>query len=335
MKDGTLLTPLSIILAFIGVIEATLAYRVTQLEGTSQMIFVWFMVGFPTLVLAGFFYVQLTAPLSWYPPSELDKTNIEKLQFLGRQNDSLVTIELLGGGEDAKSRTIATLSSKIGEALALYNRGDYETALKLFQEVETAQTEDNSAQAQVSAAKNLVNIGVTLSSMGRLNEAEKALKDALSVYEEFYGPEHPNTAVVLNNLGSVYRNMGRLAEAEGVYRRVLQLQETAFGSAHPDTAAALNNLASTYVDSGRFAEAEPLLKRAIELNNRVLGDSHPQTLSAMNNLAFLYQAMGNYDKSLNLYTKSLEGSSKVLGDNHPTTKLIRENIKKLEGHKDG
>ena len=95
MPEGTLLTPLSVVLAFIGVIEATLAYRVTDLSGTPQMIFVWFMVTFPALVLAGFFYIQITAPLSWYPSSELDKTSVERLQFLGSSPAKLISFELL------------------------------------------------------------------------------------------------------------------------------------------------------------------------------------------------------------------------------------------------
>lgn len=85
MDSETLLTPLSIVMAFIGVIEATLAYRVTALSGKPQMIFVWFMVTFPAFVLAGFFYVQLTNPLSWYPPSEISKANSEQLDYLDVQ----------------------------------------------------------------------------------------------------------------------------------------------------------------------------------------------------------------------------------------------------------
>ena len=94
MPESTLLTPLSIVLAFIGVIEATIAFRVTGLTGTAQMIFVWFMVTFPALVLAGFFYIQITAPLSWYPPSELEKTSVERLQFLGRSPAKLRTASI-------------------------------------------------------------------------------------------------------------------------------------------------------------------------------------------------------------------------------------------------
>jgi len=69
-------------MAFIGVIEATLAYRVTTLKGMPQMIFVWFMVTFPAFVLIGFFYVQINNPLSWYPPSEIAKAKIEQLDYL-------------------------------------------------------------------------------------------------------------------------------------------------------------------------------------------------------------------------------------------------------------
>jgi len=86
MNSDTLLTPLSIVMAFIGVIEATLAYRVTSLQGKAQMIFVCFLVTFPALVLIGFFYVQLTDPVSWYPPSELNKTSIEHLNFLKQKS---------------------------------------------------------------------------------------------------------------------------------------------------------------------------------------------------------------------------------------------------------
>ena len=69
-------------MAFFGVSELALAYPVTQLYGGLQEIFVAFMILFPLLVLAGFFYVQITRPLSWYPPSELAKANPELLDFL-------------------------------------------------------------------------------------------------------------------------------------------------------------------------------------------------------------------------------------------------------------
>ncbi len=85
----TLLTPLSIVMAFIGVIEATLGYRVVTLQGRAQMIFVWFMVTFPLLILVGFFYVQLTAPLSWYPPSELNKASLSHLEMLKQTSNKV------------------------------------------------------------------------------------------------------------------------------------------------------------------------------------------------------------------------------------------------------
>lgn len=138
MTEGTLLTPLSIVMAFIGVIEATLAFRVTALQGRAQMIFVWFMVTFPAAVLAGFFYIQITSPISWYPPSELNKTTTERLKFLDRSSQKLASIELIDAANVSKSRTIGSVP-QASSAIELYQAGKYEEAVKLFREELTAQ----------------------------------------------------------------------------------------------------------------------------------------------------------------------------------------------------
>ena len=126
METQTILTPLSIVLAFIGVIEATLAYRVTSLQGKAQMIFVWFMVTFPALVLAGFFYVQLTAPLSWYPPSELQQASSDHLSFLDYRDKFIEIAEAAERGDTVKvTQGLLTVSSNnSGELIRKYWKPD-------------------------------------------------------------------------------------------------------------------------------------------------------------------------------------------------------------------
>ena len=86
METHGILTPLTVVLAFIGIVEATFAYRVKDLHGKPQAIFVWFMVSFPVLILIGFFVVQFRWPASWYPPSELAKASPEILEHLESTN---------------------------------------------------------------------------------------------------------------------------------------------------------------------------------------------------------------------------------------------------------
>jgi Flp pilus assembly protein TadD len=104
---------------------------------------------------------------------------------------------------------------------------------------------------------------------GRLDEAERALKDALAA-DLFFGPAHNNLGVVYrrqekfylaawefqyaaklmphapeprNNLGLVYEAVGRLQEAEGWYDKAIALQ--------PDNPELVGNLARLRLRSGR------------------------------------------------------------------------------------
>jgi hypothetical protein len=53
------------------------------------------MVKFSAAVLVVFFYVQITSPISWYPPSELNKTATDRLQFLDHTSQKIASIEFI------------------------------------------------------------------------------------------------------------------------------------------------------------------------------------------------------------------------------------------------
>lgn len=325
MKDGTLLTPLSIVLAFIGVIEATLAYRVTSLQGTAQMIFVWFMVIFPALVLGGFFYVQISNPLSWYPPSELDKTSVERLQFLGSSSPRLLSVEVLSADENRKSVTFGQEASLEGQALDLYQKGKFEEALKLFEKAVRTQSKITGPRANpADLAATYINLGTTLTSLGRLDDAEESFQKALAIYEEI--GDQGSLSIVLNNLGSVYKARGELDKAKEAYSRALAISERIFGADHPDTATTINNLASVYTSMGDLSKAEEYFSRSLAINQRIFGRDHPRTATTLNNLGTVYRYEGNLDKALKAYQQALTITEKALGAGHPSVEAIQRNI---------
>lgn len=325
MNGGTLLTPLSIVLAFIGVIEATLAYRVTSLEGPAQMIFVWFMVIFPALVLGGFFYVQISNPLSWYPPSELDKTSVERLQFLGNSSPRLLSVEVLSADENRKSVTFAQEASLEGQALDLYEKGKYEQALKLFEEAVKTKSKFTGPKANpVDLAATYINKGTTLTSLGRLDEAEESFQKALAIYEKT--GDQGSISIVLNNLGSVYKARGQLDKALESYSRALAISEKVFGSEHPDTATTINNLASVYTSMGDLSKAEEYFQRSLMINERIFGNDHPRTATSLNNLGTIYRYEGKLNEALAAYQQALAITERSLGSDHPSVEAIQRNI---------
>ena len=70
-------------------------------------------------------------------------------------------------------------------------------------------------------------LAVSWRAQGRYDEADRAYREALTVYEAANGPDDPKVAVALSNLGDILRRRGREHAAEPVYRRAARIAEGA------------------------------------------------------------------------------------------------------------
>ena len=94
-----------------------------------------------------------------------------------------------------------------------------------------------------------------LYAQGRYADALPHAKEALRLGEGEFGPEHAETADLLNNLARLYDNQGRYTEAEPLYRRALAIVEKSLGPDHPEFGEILDNLAG--LSSPRAATQKP------------------------------------------------------------------------------
>ena len=89
------------------------------------------------------------------------------------------------------------------------------------------------------------------------------------------GPEHPETAAVMENLGFLFQRIGDYAKAETLYREALRIWRKVCGLKIPDTAESINILASMYEEMGEYAKAEPLYQEALRSGRRFVGQKIP------------------------------------------------------------
>jgi Flp pilus assembly protein TadD len=92
------------------------------------------------------------------------------------------------------------------KALTLLSGGDLAPAAKEFQRLSEAYPDYSGPQT---------NLGIVYLKMGKLPDAEKALKSATQRGEP--------SAVAFNQLGIVYRKLGRFKDADDAYSRALQI----------------------------------------------------------------------------------------------------------------
>ena len=89
--------PLVLIAVFAGVSEVAMAFTLIKLPEAIQGIFVWFVMGFPLVLVLGFFFVLYRKPAVLFSPSDYKKeemylesiANTNGANMLGRRIDQL------------------------------------------------------------------------------------------------------------------------------------------------------------------------------------------------------------------------------------------------------
>lgn len=130
-------------------------------------------------------------------------------------------------------------------------------------------------------AEAFSNLGTVLGELGRDQEGEAALRQALAI-----DPDHPEAN---NNLGNLLRETGRLTEAEAAYRRAL--------AKRPEYGDAQRNLAGVLRVLGRLNESEAAYRQALNVQ--------PQSSATHNGLGLLLHAMGRLAEAEEAFRQAL------------------------------
>lgn len=93
--------------------------------------------------------------------------------------------------------------------------------------------------------------------------AGELIQDALVIYEQALGPEHPDTAASLDHLAVLLQERGDFAAARPLHERALAICEKVLGPEHLDTARCLGHLARLYKAQGSFPRAWLLYRRVL------------------------------------------------------------------------
>jgi tetratricopeptide (TPR) repeat protein len=143
----------------------------------------------------------------------------------------------------------------------------------------------------------LAEISNARSWMDDLDGAERAAREAVSIYRQLVDEHHPDRVMADYLLARVLNLQGRTDEAAALYENVLTAQRLLFGDMSVRVGATVNGLAQVRLNQERLDEAEPLIKEALELNQRARGDTHYMTGYLWGNLARVHLRQGQLEKA--------------------------------------
>ena len=133
---------------------------------------------------------------------------------------------------------------------------------------------DDLKHLRLQRARGLTGLGTVLLRHGDLDEAEKLMRQALTIHERELGGSHPQTAKTLYSLAICLAEKDDFAGAEAAYRRALVIYRQAYGENHLTVAGSLYALTALAREQGNLREAEKLGLRALAAYKGTVGLEH-------------------------------------------------------------
>eukprot|EP00752_Nemacystus_decipiens_P012587 g11147.t1 len=177
----------------------------------------------------------------------------------------------------------------------------------------------------LDVALTLYGLGVCASRAGRMEEAERFYRRALTIQEDKLGVDNPDVATTLDRLGECVSHVGRMEEAERFYRRAVTIREEKLGVDHPDVALTLQGLGACASEAGRTEEAERYYRRALAIREK-LGVDDPNVAFTLNNLGSCELKTGRTEEAERYYRRALIILEEKLGVDHSDVALTLNNL---------
>jgi len=198
------------------------------------------------------------------------------------------------GTESAKSLAV---QSQLLAHLAWFRSGLGQNQIAL-ENAENALLFAGRSQDLLSRARGLSILGWALQTVGRYDEAEVALFEAVALFDQRERPLEASLALI--RLGSVYWRKGEFEKTLAYYRQSLEIEERLQNKRGINRAAGGIGLAYGYLEL--YDEALAWLNQALALD-RELGNRFGVTRH-LGNLGSFYLILGDYPQALACYEEA-------------------------------
>lgn len=170
-----------------------------------------------------------------------------------------------------------------------FYKGNYNEAIQNY-ELEKQLIEKLNGKQDLNYARSLNNLFVCYSSIGRGNDAENILIEAIEIKKSVGGDKDTSYAKSLNNLGMFYYDKGKYIESEKYLLEALEIKTSKLSKNDPSTALTMMNLGMLYEGLGNRNDAVKYLENAYQIMKSALPKSHPDRTKTAFQLASLYVA---------------------------------------------
>lgn len=223
-------------------------------------------------------------------------------------------------------RVRAELLTAMGQAYS--GLGLYKPAEALLSQARADQ--DSVSVPAQSRVRTLIASGSTLYLVGRYQEAERVLREAVKLARDSLDSFDPLRSAALTGLADVLVQLEKYPEAIQLCREALAADRKRGPDESAVLAHTLSSLGEDYFYGDDLAAAETPLREALALREHIFGMHHALTAQSLNDLAALLYQSGRYDQAAGLWKQALPIHQEIYGLEHPEVANITNNIGRSE-----
>ncbi|MBL8957560.1 MAG: serine/threonine protein kinase [Myxococcaceae bacterium] len=172
----------------------------------------------------------------------------------------------------------------------------------------------------------LTEYGVTLSSMGRFEDAEAAHREALELATRQLGPDDLQVANVLHNLAWLMDQYPKPKVALELLDRALEIRLKKLGADHTTVGNQKNLEAFLRLELGDVKGARAAMDECLRITTLGFGRDSPRLRRMMEHQVLVLTAEGRTDEAIALGDAILAEQLKARGEDHVVTALMRSNV---------
>ncbi len=225
----------------------------------------------------------------------------------------------VSGSDEIRANALVDLIWVVG-----YRQGRFDDALKIG--VSAKAVLDRLHENGGLRAAFHRDIGIMYAQKSDTDQAMKHYKQALSIREKVFGPQHPTTAMVLTSMGLIFNEWAEYERSLTYFERALSIWKKSFGPDHVRAALARNNLGMVLSNQGKFDKALEYYMQVLEIFEKTLGPDHPDVATTLYNIGFAYKGKGERDKALEYFKQALGIWEKSVGPQNSDVAMVLNNI---------
>ena len=189
----------------------------------------------------------------WWGKIGLAQIKLTKNDFNGAKADML---SILKGAVATNNLDIATVNLAYGNYIeCLITVGEYDKAIGLCNEGKEYMKK-HSTPRNTYIANLLANEGLIYIKIGRIKESERCYNEAIDIYQNILGKEHPNYANACILFAEYYTLIGDFRKSDAMSEEALELMNAKFGKNHLATVDAHYSKYSMYSMRAEYEKAK-------------------------------------------------------------------------------